>query len=298
MHIRPSISLNSLPGRGGYRPRFELAAAAGFEGVEIGCPPSDIAEVREAAEASGLNVHTLYSDSNWRHPLSSGSREGLATGVKETVAAIETAHALGAGTVLLIPGLVDRETSYAQAYARSQAVIRSEILPVAHDLGIILAVENVWNGLLLGPLEYVRYIDEFDSPWVKGLLDLGNIIFGHAEDWIEIAGQRIVQLHLKDFRFNKRWGRYRSLMLGEGEVDWARIRAALTGIGFSGWGTIAGPERARLGTHILYYAAERAPPGLLSSIPGSRPTLEAAHRYVGGRMLADAIGRFRSHVAA
>ena len=296
MRIRPSIGLGSLPA-GSYAKRFAVAAAAGFEGVEIECSPGDVAAVGDAAAETGLVVHSTYTGTNWRYPLSSGNEARLAVGIRATISAIETAHALGAETLLLIPAVVDRATSYSEAYARSQAVIRKEILPVARQLGVTIAVENVWNGLLLGPLEYIRYIDEFESPWVRACLDLGNIIFGQSEDWIDIAGSRTVKLHLKDFRFDRRWGRFRSRRIGEGELDWTRIRLALARIDFAGWGTVAGAERTGRMTHLVYYAAERAPPRLLASIPGSRRTLAAAQSYLGRRMLADAIGRFRHHLA-
>src|ERR1041385_7761101 len=91
-----------------------------------------------------------------------------------------------------IPGVVTSAVSYAQAYLRSQRMIQNEILPVARGLGIVIGVENVWNGLLLSPLEYVRYIDEFELPWVRSYLDVGNMVFGHPEHWIRIAGSRIV----------------------------------------------------------------------------------------------------------
>ncbi len=297
MRIRPSIGISSLPRAGGYARRFAMAAAAGFEGVEVAAGPGDVVAIGDAAAAAGLVVPTTYSNSYWTHPLSSGDAATRAAGIEAAVGAVQAAHALGADSVLLVPGLVDRETSYSDAYARSQAVIRSEILPVARDLGVVLGIENVWNGMLLGPLEYVRYIDEFDSPWVKAHLDLGNVIFGQCEDWIDIAGARIVKLHLKDCEFSIRWGRYRQRRLGEGKFDWARIRAALERVGFSGWATVASPERTRRLTHIVYYAAERAPPRLLSSLPGSRTTLDAVERHVGRRMLSDAIDRFRHHVA-
>lgn len=297
MHMRPSIALNSLPRASSWRARFAFAVAIGFEGVELGCGPAEADAVGEAAEATGLVVHGCYCDSNWRLPLSSGDREVLRHGIRDTLEAIETAHRLGAESILIIPGLVDRDTSYLQAYARSQRVIRDEILPVARDLGITIAIENVWNGMLLGPLEYARYIDELDSPCVRAMLDVGNAIFGHCQDWIEILGRRIVKLHIKDSVFSKRWGRYRSCRLGAGGTDWPRVRQALDQAGFSGWATLAGVERAVLADHLIYYAAQHCPERLLAKFPGSRAALTALQRLAGRRMLTDAFARFQRHLA-
>jgi hexulose-6-phosphate isomerase len=297
MAVRPSIALGSLPVKRSWLARFKFAASVGFEGIEVGCAPGEVDAISDAAAATGLTVHSVYSTTNWRQPLSSGDPDTLRAGISSTLAAIESAHRLGADTILLIPGVVDRDTSYLQAYARSQAVIRAEILPAARELGITLAIENVWNGMLLGPLEYTRFLDELDSPHARALLDLGNVIIGRCEDWIEIAGTRIVQLHIKDSRFSHRWGKYRSCRIGEGEVDWHRVRGGLDAIGFSGWATVAGAERSRLGTHIVYYAAAHAPERLLSSVPGLRQLLYGAQHVAGRRMLTDASRRFRRHVA-
>ena len=36
---------------------------------------------------------------------------------------------------------------------------------------MIIAVENVWNKFLLSPLEFARYVDEFESPWLRAYFD-------------------------------------------------------------------------------------------------------------------------------
>jgi len=125
-------------------------------------------------------------------------------------------------------------SSYLDAYTRSQSVIRHELLPEARERGIVLGIENVWNGFLLGPLEYVRYIDELDSPWIRAYLDVGNTILSRPEDWIRIAGHRVVRLHVKDLRVDDTRGRFSFGKIGDGDVDWAAVRAALLKVGFSG----------------------------------------------------------------
>jgi len=65
--------------------------------------------------------------------------------------------------VLLVPGSVNKHVSYAEAYTRSQAEIRKAV-PLAEELGVKIAIENVWNDFLLSPLEAARYVDEFNRP--------------------------------------------------------------------------------------------------------------------------------------
>jgi hexulose-6-phosphate isomerase len=300
MGIRPSIRLATLPASRPYVERFRLAAAAGFEGVEIEAGLGSPAEIREAADRAGIVVHSVHSSANWTLPLTSPDPGVRAAGIRATVAAIEEAHILGADTFQLIPGRVQADTSYREAYDRSQSVIRDEILPVARQFGIILGVENVWNGFLLGPLEYVRYTDSFETPLVRPYLDVGNVIFGRPEDWIEIAGARIVKLHLKDFLLRvsgANRGRCRYASVGDGDIDWPSVKAALGRIGYTGWGTFALAEQiqGRIAARIFRTAAQ--PPQLLRRIPGARKALGAANLVLARRLLADVMARHRRHIA-
>jgi hexulose-6-phosphate isomerase len=96
---------------------------------------------------------------------------------------------------------------------------------------VTIAVEDVWNKFLLSPLEFARYIDEFDSPWVRAYFDVGNIIlYGYAQDWIHTLGHRIIKVHVKDF---KRDG-YKWVNLFDGDVNWPLVRRALDEVGYEG----------------------------------------------------------------
>jgi L-ribulose-5-phosphate 3-epimerase len=296
MPVRPSLRLTTLPAWRPYEERFKLAAAAGFEGVELEAGSGPAAEIRDAAERAGVIVHSVHTLANWKYPLSSPDPAIRSLGIGATIAALEEARLLGADTVQLVPGRVQYDTSYSQAYDRSQAVIRDELLPVARQLGVILGVENVWNGFLLGPLEFVRYTDSFDSPFVRPYLDVGNVVFGRPEDWIDIAGTRIVKLHLKDFEFDERRGRFAYRKIGEGNVDWTAVRLALDRIGFAGWGTFAQAEHIQGRVAARVFGAFAHPPSMLRAIPGSREALAAVNAFLSRRLLDDVMQRYRRHV--
>jgi L-ribulose-5-phosphate 3-epimerase len=109
---------------------------------------------------------------------------------------------------------------------------------MAKDLKVIIAVEEVWNKFLLSPLEFAKYVDEFDSPWLRAYFDVGNVvIYAFPQDWIRTLGKRIVKLHIKDFNFDRRNGRFFWKNIGEGDIDWPEVRRALNDIGYSGYMT-------------------------------------------------------------
>ena len=279
----------ALPNARPFYDRFRLAVEAGFEGVEVEVSQGPAAEIREAADRAGMVVHSVHCAANYRHPLSSGDPATRAAGVTATLAAIEAARVLGADTMLLIPGKVDDDASYGDVYARSQQVIRRDILPAAEQYGIVLGIENVWNGFLLSPIDFARYVEAFDSPFVRAYLDVGNIVFGRPEGWIDILGPLIAKLHLKDFRFDADRGRFGIARIGEGTIDWCRVRAALERIGFSGWAVLAEAERAQGPiARRVFHRLRRASPN---------PAVRAAQTYLSRRLLADVIARFRRHIA-
>jgi hexulose-6-phosphate isomerase len=138
--------------------------------------------------------------------------------------------------VLLVPAVVNPETSYQEAWTRSQQQIRT-LLPMAQDAKVIIGIEEVWNKFLLSPLEMARYVDEFKSPWVKAYVDVGNMVFyGYPQDWIRTLGNRVVKLHIKDFRFKDRRAEF--VDLREGEIDWKAVHKALVDIGYKGTATL------------------------------------------------------------
>ena len=118
---------------------------------------------------------------------------------------------------------------------------------MAKDLKVIIAIEEVWNKFLLSPIEFARYVDEFDSPFVKAYFDVGNVVlFAYPQDWIRTLGARIVKVHLKDFKLEK--STYSWKNIGEGDIDWIECRKALGEINYNGYVTteVSGGDAAYL----------------------------------------------------
>lgn len=233
--------------------KFRLVKELGFDGIELDSPNGlSLEEVIAARDESGLPIHGVVDSVHWGKPLSHPDAKVRDEGRAGLETALRDAKAYGASSVLLVPAVVNRDISYADAYRRSQEEIR-KVLPLAEELGIKIAFENVWNGFLLSPLEAARYVDEFESASVGWYFDVGNIVnFGWPHHWIEVLGPRILKLDIKEFSRKRRndeglWKGF-GVEIGDGDCDWPQVRAALDAIGFAGWATaeVGGGKRDRL----------------------------------------------------
>jgi L-ribulose-5-phosphate 3-epimerase len=220
--------------------RFAIARDAGFVGMEMQtiAEQAEAERAREASHKTGVKIHSVMNADHWRFPLSSSDPGVVAKSVAGMETSLRNAKLWGADVVLLVPAVVDAKTSYADAWTRSQQVIRERIVPLAQDLKVIVAIEEVWNKFLLSPLEMARYVDEFKSPWVQAYFDVGNIVFyGYPQDWIRTLGKRIARVHVKDFKLDRKAGRFEWKNLGEGDIDWVEVRKAFAEIGYDGYMT-------------------------------------------------------------
>jgi L-ribulose-5-phosphate 3-epimerase len=180
----------------------------------------------------------VMNSDHWRYPISSSDPDVVARSVKGMETSLKNAVLWGADAVLLVPAVVDATTSYRDAWTRSQRVIKERLLPMARDMKVVIAVEEVWNKFLLSPLEFARYVDEFESPWVRAYFDVGNVVlYGFPQDWIRTLGSRIVKVHLKDFAMDRKTSQYAWKNLGEGDIDWPQVRKAFGEIGYGGYVT-------------------------------------------------------------
>jgi hexulose-6-phosphate isomerase len=236
--IKKGLVWGMLPKELSVADRMKLAKDTGFEEIEA-YTESDhqqAEELRRAADAVGIRIHSVMNQAHWRHPLSSSNPEDVQKSLEGMRTSLHNAKLWGAETVLLVPAVVNAETRYEDAWHRSVEQIRS-LMPLAEELKVVIAIEEVWNRFLLSPLEFRRYVDLFESPWVKAYFDVGNVVlFGFPQDWIRTLRHRIVKLHLKDFR--RKQDGYEWVNLGEGDVDWPEVRKALVEIGYHGSATV------------------------------------------------------------
>ena len=232
--IKKGVLLDMLPANLSYTDRLKMARDVGFDVVQVPTEPNQrVAEqIKKAAEGAGIRIDSVMNMDHWKYPLSSRDPATVERGLAGMRVSLQNANLWGADAVLLVPAVVNSETSYLDAWKRSQTQIRT-LIPVAEKLKVVIAIEEVWNDFLLSPPEMAKYLDEFRSPWVKSWFDVGNVmLYGYPQDWIHTLNKRIVKVHLKDFK--RKQDGYAWVNLGDGDVNWTAVRNAFSDTGYAG----------------------------------------------------------------
>lgn len=237
--IRKAVGFTMIQEDLSVEDKLKLVKEVGFEGIET---PTQLLKKKtpeprilaRASEKVGIPVHGVVNSSH-----------------ADLKGAIDEAALYGATSVLHVVR-PNPEGSFMENYRRTQATIR-EAIPHAEKKRIHILIENVWSTFLIEPLTMARYIDELDSPYVKAYFDVGNVVrWGWPQHWIEVLGKRIVKIHIKEYNLNvamdEGMRKGFAFPLGQGSINWERVRGELTKIGYLGWATaeVNGGDRLRL----------------------------------------------------
>lgn len=246
-----TLKIGMIKSDGGLAEKFQLAKEAGFDGIELDSPGFNVEEAKRAVETSGLPVDGTVCSTHWNIRHTSPDSGTRAKALADLQQAIRQTHAVGGHTVLLVVGKGE-DGPEEEIWKRSIENIRKS-LPLAAELGIGIAIENVWNQFLYDHAgdenqtadKYAKYVDEFNSPWIGMQFDIGNHWkYGNPADWIRTLGRRIVKLDIKGYsRAKKNWAD-----ITEDDIPWADVRQALDTIGFDGWvaAEVGGGDQERL----------------------------------------------------
>ena len=255
-------------------PTLESWKAAGFEGYEStdrGASPAKAEAARKLAEKHGLRIHSvMYGWANFNHP------EKVAADLASVETSLRAANAFGADTVLLVPCRIDNKgpkpwlfdirfdettgrlkqvvagdnaehAEYIATHNRSAEAARDAVrrlIPTAEKLGVIIALENVWNNMWVQPEFFRHFVAQFDHPQVRAYFDIGNHVkYVVPEKWIRTLGKLIVKCHVKDFKLNGDGHDGKFVNIRDGSVNWPEVRKALDEIGYNGWASIEGSEK-------------------------------------------------------
>ena len=232
--IKKGLVFDMVSDKLSYADRFKMVRDSGFEVVQALTEPDErkAQEMKQAADAANVRIDSVMNVDHWQYPLSSSDPAVVEKSLNGMRTSLRNAKLWGADVVLLVPAVVNSQTSYRDAWTRSQAQIR-KLIPLAQELNVVIGIEEVWNRFLLSPIEMAQYVDESRSPWIKAWFDVGNVVlYGYPQDWIRTLGKRIVKVHLKDFK--RKQGGYDWVNLGDGDVEWPAVRQAFSDIGYGG----------------------------------------------------------------
>jgi L-ribulose-5-phosphate 3-epimerase len=239
-----------LTGQDDFARCFDRARNAGFEGVELFLDSTGYLSLKssstvatgiaQAARQASITITSLeIAPFSYLFTSDDPDTRRHADGVVRQ--SLRIAATMEVDGVLVIPGYVGLPwdssapvVHYERAYERTRDGLAA-LVPEAERLGVSILLENVWNKFLLSPLEMRRMLDEIGSPRVRALLDVGNIVlFGYPEQWIDILGTRIQEVHLKDYR--QAVGTVVGMVgLLEGDVNWPAVVQALRAIHYDGF---------------------------------------------------------------
>jgi len=243
--IRKAVKYHMITEKLSAIDKLKMLKDLGFDGVEprTQLKASDAAAVRELAaarEAVDFPIHGVVNSSN-----------------PDIIGAIDQAKMFGANSVLHVVRY-DRNIGYLQNYKETQAIIRKAV-DHAEKNEVSILIENVWASYLIEPLAMARFVDEIDSPWVQVYFDIGNVVrWGWPQHWIEVLGQRVKKLDVKEYdltvAMNEGMRQGFRKPLGEGSIEWAKVRAELLKINYRGWATAEVPGGDR--KHLADIAAQ------------------------------------------
>lgn len=217
---------------GSYMVSLEEAKLAGLEGAEIrsGSRPADRLEIadpavreqyKQAMRQTGLPIPSVTVGVFNTCPLASDPR-----GPAWLEQAIDGAQDLGAKVILVAffskGNLLDESKRVKQADVDVVVERLKAAAPRAEKAGVVLALEN-----LLSARQNLEILERIGHKSVRIYYDVGNT-FGQGYDVpaeIRLLGDRIVQFHFKD---NPHY-------LGEGQIQFAPIAAAIRDLGYRGW---------------------------------------------------------------
>jgi hexulose-6-phosphate isomerase len=243
--LKKAVKYSMVQVRGGtHRDRLDLVKKCGFMGVEIDSPGTpNLDELVKAGKDTGIAIHGVIDSVHWRDTLSHPDEKVRAKGLEALLGALKDAKTVGADTVLLVPGVVNKDVTYEQCWERSQAEVK-KALPQAEKLGVKIAIEVVWNNFITKPEQLIEYVDSFKSEWVAAYFDCSNMIkYGvSSADWIRKLGKRMVKFDFKAYSKAKakaagNEGAGFRVEIGEGDEDWPEVLKALAEIGYDGWAT-------------------------------------------------------------
>ncbi len=254
--MKKSINLWAFPypDRMSLKECFQLAKAAGFDGVEVNfdekgelsaeSSDSEFQAIGNMARETGLAISGLCSFLFWPYSLTHNDPEQRKKGMELARKMIRAARLLGTENLLVVPGAVYvpwlenvEPVPNDVCDRRAKEAIR-QLLPEAEQAGVYLNIENIFaSGYLFSPQEMIDFVDSFQNPHVQIHFDTGNLMqYQFPEHWIPLLGKRIRNVHVKEYdkrvhEFNLHTFR----LLLDGTTNWPAVIEELDKVGYRGF---------------------------------------------------------------
>lgn len=205
---------------------FEVAKAIGLDGVQVNLggvgdrmhlrQPAVQQAFMAAAKNTGMEIASLALAELNNIPLKSDPRA-----VIWLLDAIPVVRALGAKVILVAQFYQGELKGDKEGVSRTVDLLK-ELAPRAEKAGAILGLENY-----LSAEENLDILQRVGSPAVQVYYDVGNSTDKGYDIYSEIRLLKglICEFHAKDAGF----------MLGEGRVDFKKVRLAMDEIDYRGW---------------------------------------------------------------
>ena len=219
-------------GSGGRIDALEVAKRIGLDGVEVSFgEPGGKFDLRQegvrrqyldTAQRLGMEISSLAMGILNRVPYASDPR------AKEWVEqCIDVTAAMGQKRVLL--AFFGRGDIKGKKDLQDNVIRRlKKVAPKAERAGVVLGIES-W----MDADEHLRILDAVGSPAVQVYYDVANMTAKGYDVYREIrqlGRERICQFHMKE----------NGNLLGQGRVDFEKVKQAIDEIGYEGWLVIEG----------------------------------------------------------
>jgi L-ribulose-5-phosphate 3-epimerase len=205
---------------------FEVAKEIGLDGVQVNLgsvgdqmhlrQPEVQQSYLQAARQNGLVIASLALAELNNIPLKSDPRAAL-----WLLDSLAVAQALGV-KVILVAGFARGELKGDKEGIDRTVGFLKEVAPRAEKAGVILGLENY-----LSAPENLEILQRVGSPAVQVYYDVGNSTDKGYDIYQEIRllKDRVCEFHAKDGNF----------MLGQGRIDFHKVRQAMDDIQYRGW---------------------------------------------------------------
>jgi len=246
-----STQTRVLGSRFGHKRAVQMLAEAGFEAYDCSLTLMKNAddpfnqpnylefahELRATADEAGIVCNQAHAP----FPTSRGDDRDEAI-FASVVRSLEVASILGAKNIVVHPCHHLKYDKNAEILKEINLNFYNKLIPLARELDINIATENMWqrkNGWCNHSVcshseEFCEYVDMIDDPHMVACLDLGHVMLvegGELQSFIRALGKKRLQaLHVHDNDYVKD----QHLLPTQGRIDFKMVMKTLAEIGYEG----------------------------------------------------------------